>query len=291
MNEDAMSLAEGDNIQAIADLQRRRFFLAMIFYGGLVAIPLGVICPCGLAAAVRQFAPDWSQSVALSAFLLPLVGLAASLLVVGSRSRAKRSLALAQMGDALGLRFTLQPDLEQVGFLASFPVLDLLRVAHSGQGANLLEGIYKGRPLIAADYTSLHLLGYKHYVKSQTVAVFTEGFEALPAFAVVPQTWLDRIDQVLFSAPPGESFKISGEKEFNRRFALVGEDRAAILRIMTPELIDLLLEDERTNLEIHEGMLLVYYRRTVVSAEEYEEFLRRANRIAKGLEKAGKERD
>jgi hypothetical protein len=280
-----MSLAEGDNSQAIADLQRRRFILALIFYGGLAAIPLGVICPCGAAAVVRQVAPDWSQSVALASFFLPLVGLAAALLVVGSRSRAKRSLALAQMSNALGLRLTLQPPRDRTDFLASFPFLSQLQVAHSGHGANLLEGTYKGRPLTAVDYTSLHLLGYKHFVKSQTVAVFRQGFETLPILAVLPQTWLDRLDQALFSAPPGESFKISGEKEFNRRFALVGEDRAAILKRMTPELIDLLLEDERTNLEVHEGMLLVYYRRTIIRGEDYAEFLKRANRIAKTLER------
>jgi hypothetical protein len=281
-----MSLAEGDNSQTIADLQRRRFVLAVVFYGGLAAIPLGVICPCGAAAIVRQFAPDWSQDVALSSFFLPLVGLAAALLVVGSRSRAKRSLALAQMADSLGLHFILEPSRDRTDFLASFPFLRQLHVAHSGHGANLLEGTYKGRPLTAVDYTSLHLLGYKHFVKSQTVAVFTQGFETLPTFAVVPQTWLDRMDQALFSAPPGDSFKISGEKEFNRRFALVGEDRAAILKRMTPEMIDLLLENERTTVEIHETMLLVYYRRTVVRAEDYAEFLKRANRIAKALEKA-----
>ncbi len=281
-----MSLAEGDNSQAIADLQRRRFILALIFYGGLVAIPLGVICPCVAAAVVRQIAPDWSQDVALTSFFLPLVGLAAALLVVGSRSRAKRSLALAQMADSLGLGFALQPSRDHIDFLKSFPFLSQLQVAHSGQGANLLAGVYKARSLTTVDYTSLHLLGYKHFVKSQTVAVFTQGFEALPTFAIVPQTWLDRIDQALFSAPPGESFKISGAKEFNRRFALVGEDHAAILRCMTPDMIDLLLGDERTTVEIHEGMLLVYYRRTIMRAEEYAEFLKRANWIAKALEKA-----
>ncbi len=235
---------------------------------------------------MRQFAPDWSQAVALSSFFLPLVGLAAALLVLGSRSRAKRSLALARRADDLGLRFDLEPPKGRVDFLADFPVFDLMRVAHSGRGANWIEGEYKGRPLAAVDYTSLHLLGHKHFVKSQTVAAFTDGFESLPAFAVVPQTWLDRIDQVLFSAPPGETFKIPGEKEFNRRFALVGEDRAAILMRMTPELIDLLLEDDRTNLEVHEGMLLVYCRRTILRAEDYELFLKRANRIAKALDRA-----
>jgi hypothetical protein len=285
-----MSLTEDDNSEVIADLQSRRFILAVIFYGGLAAIPLGVICPCGLAAVVRRFAPDWSQDVALSSFFLPLVGLAAALLVVGSRSRAKRSLTLARMADAMSHRLTLQPPRERLDFLTSFPFLNELQVAHSGRGANLLEGVYKGRPLTAVDYTSLHLLGYKHFVRSQTVAVFTQGFDALPTFAVVPQTFFDRLDQALFSAPPGETFKIPGDKEFNRRFALVGEDRAGVLSCLTAEIVDLVLEDSRTTIEVHDGMLLVAYRRTIVSAAEYEDFLRAASRIAKALDKARKER-
>ena len=150
-----MSLAEGDNTQAIADLQRQRFNLALIFYGGLAAIPLGVICPCGLAFVVYKFAPDWSQSVAPASFFLPLVGLAAALLVIGSRSRAKRSLALARLADSLGLGFTSIAPHDQCEFLMSFPLLKQLQVSHSGHGVNLLEGTYKGRPLKAVDYTSL----------------------------------------------------------------------------------------------------------------------------------------
>jgi hypothetical protein len=282
-----MSLADNHNTQAIADLQRRRSLLALIFYGGLVAIPLGVICPCGAAAVIRRFEPDWSQGIALSAFLLPLVGLTAALLVVGSRSRTKRSWEIARLADSLALTFTHQPPNERLNFLTSFPLLNQLQVPHSGQGANLLEGIFKGRPLTAADYTSLHLLGYKHFVRSQTVAVFTQGFEALPTFAVVPQSWTDKLDQVLFGETIGATIKVPGEKELNRRFAVVGTDRTGILRCLTPEMIDLLLEDNRTTVEIHEGMLLIAYRRTVISAEQYTEFLKRANRRAEGLEKGG----
>jgi len=280
-----MTGAEDDNARVIAGLRRRQFRLAAVFYGGLVAIPLGAICPCGLAAVVYRVAPEWSQDVALSSFLLPLVGLAAALLVVGGRSRVNRSIALARLADSLGLRFADLAEKGRLDFLTAFPVLNVLRVPHSGEGANLMEGTYKRRPLTAVDYTTLHLLGYKHFVRKQTAAVFTAGFDGLPSFAVVPQTWADKFElAVLGPAAPGKKVVVPDEKEFNRHFAVLTEaNRAAVAGRLTPAVVDAFLEDKRLAAEVHGGMLLVYRRQTVVAAAEYEEFLRTANRLAKAL--------
>ena len=286
-----MSRGDEHNVQVIAGLQKRQFRRTVVFYCGLAAIPLGVICPCGLAAVVYQVAPEWSQSVALSSFFLPLVGLAAVLLMVVSGPRTKRELALAQVADALGLRITLKPRRDQLDFLTSFPLLKQyqLGLPVPGSGANMMEGDYKDRPLIAVDYSTLHNVpGSKPSVRAQTVAVFIEGFEAFPTFGVTPPMWgLTRLGQSIVGPSPG-SFKVPGEKEFNQRFTTVGEDQDRILGCLTPEFIDLLLEDPRTFVEVHHGMFLMAYRHTIINAAEYEEFLRKANRIAKVLEKAGK---
>ena len=280
-----MAGAEADNAGVMAGLRRRQSRLAAVFYGGLVAIPLGVICPCGLAAVVYQVAPEWSQDVALSSFLLPLVGLAAVLLVMGGRSRARRSIALCRLADSLKLRFEDAPEKDQFNFLAVFPVLNALRVPYSGEGANLLEGTYRRRPLTAVDYTTLHLLGYQHFVRRRTAAVFTAGFERLPSFAVVPQTWADKFEQaVLGPTAPGKKVAVPDEKEFNRHFAVLTEaNRAALVACLTPAVIDAFLEDKNLSLEVYDGMMVVHRRQTVVAAAEYEEFLRTASRIAQAL--------
>src|ERR1700731_3472659 len=101
-----MPPTETHNLQAIADLERRYRRVTAVFVASLIAIPLGLVCPCGLAALLRPWVPESSQTIALSGFLLPLVGLAAALLVVGDRSRYRRSIALAKLAHGLGLRFT-----------------------------------------------------------------------------------------------------------------------------------------------------------------------------------------
>src|SRR5437763_1138186 len=83
----------------------------------------------------------------------------------------------------------------------------------------------------------LGLLGYKHFVSEQTVAVFTAGFEGFPDFAVVPQTWADKVEQVLLGTSPGKSFQVPGEGDFNRHFAVVGADRPAVLGCLSAEVI------------------------------------------------------
>ena len=197
-----------------------------------------------------------------------------------------RSIALCGLADSLKLRFEDAPEKDQFNFLAVFPVLNALRVPHSGEGANLMEGTYKRRPLTAVDYTTLHLLGYKHFVRKQTAAVFTAGFDGLPSFAVVPLTWADKFEQaVLGPTAPGKQVLVPDEKEFNRRFAVLTEaNRAAVAACLTPAVVDAFLEDQRLAAEVHDGMLLVYRRQTVLAAAECDEFLRKANQIAKALE-------
>jgi hypothetical protein len=282
-----MARTATDNTEALADLRRRSARVAALFWAGIVAIPLGVVCPCGLAAVVHRVAPDWSQPVALSAFLLPLVGLAVALLLLGDRRRYRRSLALVKLAEAFGLQHAHKPKTDRVAFVGSFPHFTLHRVEHSGQAADLLQGTYKGRPLAVFDYSFLWLLGYKHVVSRQTVAIFTAGFESLPEFAVVPRTWADRFRQFILGEALGPTLKVPGEQDFNRHFLLTGTERKAVLRCLTEEVLDLLLEDTRLQIEVRGGMLLVCPREVTVGAAEYEDFLATAGRIARALARAG----
>jgi hypothetical protein len=282
-----MPRAGTDNTEALADLRRRSARVAALFWAGVVAIPLGVVCPCGLAAVIHRVAPDWSQPVALSAFLLPLVGVAVVLLLLGDRARYRRSIALAELADDLGVQYTHKPARDRTAFVGSFPRFNLHRVEHSGQGTDLLQGVSKGRPLAAFDYSFLWLLGYKHVVSRQTVAVFTAGFEGLPELAVIPRTWADRFRQFILGESLGPTIKVPGEQDFNRHFLLVGTERPAVLRCLTEDVLDALLEDTRLQVEVGGGMLLVCLREVTVGADGYEDFLATANRIARALANAG----
>jgi hypothetical protein len=270
-------------------LQKRYRRLMTIFYGGLVAIPLGLVCPCGLAALLRRWRPEWSPTVALSGFLLPLPGLAAALLVLGARARFRRSLALAKLADAWGLRFTYQPAREEFAFLDRLSFHLFRRQPWNGSGLNLIEGTFKRRTLRALDYSFLHLVVNRPVVSSQTVVMFPEGWGGFPDFAILPQAWSDRLRRLL-QGTPEKTFAVPEEQEFNRHFLVAGERRNAILACLSAEVIDLFLEDRELALELFQGVFVVYRRDRVIPAEEYESFLLQACRVARELERTRKSR-
>ncbi|MBV9122111.1 MAG: hypothetical protein JO112_01965 [Planctomycetes bacterium] len=272
------------NARATGDLQRRYRRLTAIFYGGLVAIPLGLFCPCGLAALLRPWIPEWSPTVALSGFLLPLLGLAAALLVLGDRARCRRSLALARLADSWGLRFTYQPARAEFAFLDQLSFHLFRRQPWNGSGVNLIEGTFKRRTLRALDYSFLHLVVNRPVVSNQTVVMFPQGWEGFPNFALLPQAWSDQLRRLL-QGTPEKTFAVPEEEEFNQRFLVAGERRNAILACLSAEVIDLFLEDRELALELSQGVLVVYRRDQVIPAEGYESFLLQACRVAQELEK------
>ena len=67
---------------------------------------------------------------------------------------------------------------------------------------------------------------------------------------------------------------------------MLEKDRGRVLSCLTPEIVAILLEDNRTIVEIHDGKLLVASG-IRYSPSRYEAFLQRANRIAKAFEQVG----
>jgi hypothetical protein len=66
----------------------------------------------------NPFENPWS----VVGFLGPLVGLGGVLLMVGDRSRYRRSFEMARHADAWGLVFVERPDRRQYGFLQDFTI-------------------------------------------------------------------------------------------------------------------------------------------------------------------------
>jgi hypothetical protein len=100
---------------------------------------------------------------------------------------------------------------------------------------------------------------------------------------VLPRSWADRVQRFFLGKAAGQPFPVPGEKEFNRAFAVVGDDPDAILDCLTPAVIDTFLDDRKLALETAAGMMLVYHRDTTLTAREHERFLNRADRLAREL--------
>ena len=171
----------------------------------------GVICPCAVAALVPQAVVVQRLALILPVdVLLFIAGLIVAMLAYVFKSNTKRPLALARCADALGLCIALKPPRDRVDVFTSFPYLKRLKLPKAGKAANMLYGDHMGRPLTVVDYTSFHRQGYEQLVgsrtlavatqalgllmhnpvavRTQTLAVFMQGFEELPTFAVVPIT-------------------------------------------------------------------------------------------------------
>lgn len=277
--------AARQNRKSIDDVQQRYYRAEAIFFGSMLLMPLGFICPCGLA---MYGPPGLAPVFGIAGLLLPFVGLGGVLLMLGDRSRYRRALRLARLADELDLAHTYQPRKKDLAFVDPFLLLGMSRAADTEQGYNLLRGEWKGLPLQAVDYffASPSLSGENTVASQQTVAVFTQGFKHLPNLVIAPQTWLDRVQKKLLGSGPGKGFKVPGEEEFSSLFLVAGMDRKAILASLSEELIDLFLEDRYLSLEVRDGMLLLFRRETVIRDGDYEEWLKQVGRVAKLLRQA-----
>lgn len=273
------------NRKSIDDVQKRYYRAEAIFFCSMLLMPLGLVCPCGLA---MYGPPALAPVFGIAGLLLPFVGLGGVLLMLGDRSRYRRALRLARLADELDLAHTYRPRQKDLAFADPFLLFSLNRAADTEQGYNLLRGEWKGLPLQAVDYSyaSPSLSGENTIPNQQSVAVFTQGFKHLPNLIIAPQTWMDRMQKKLLGSGPGKGFKVPGEEEFSSLFLVAGMDRKAILECLSEELIDLFLEDRYLSLEVRDGMLLLFRRETIIRDSDYEEWLRQAGRVAKLLRQA-----
>jgi hypothetical protein len=267
------------NEQALAEAGRHYRKLNVAFWVCMALIPLGVVLPCLVSFIAYEIAGDeWSAPIALSALLWPIVGVAGTLLLRGGRKRARRSLELARLANAFGLRYQRTAPPESYAFLRS---ISLMENPHIARGENLMEGMPGAWPLMSLDYHySFHWGSVTEYA-DQTIVAFVSGFEHLPPFAVVPISIMGRIENLFLGKSGAIGFPHA--PQFNSQFAVVGGDAARIAQLVTPQLIEMLLRDKLLTIVAEQGRLLVFRRLTIVRAEDYQGFLAQAYSIAELL--------
>ena len=281
-----MASVEDHNEREIAEIKRRLRRATTIFIVSLIAMPVGFVGPCLVGAILRQFIPNLSPYVPLSGLLLPLVGLFGVLLMTASRRQYKNALAMATFADERGLRYTYEPPRGSVDFLDVRRFVTMPNMNETGVAAHLVQGVYKKRSLAATEYGYNYVFANRVKQANQTVVVFFDGFQKMPAFAVFPYGWGEAFLQAVGATALPERFKVPGEKEFNRRFAVAGEERDRILDLLTADVIDCFLADDRLTAEVSDSVLVVFRRDTVVWADGYEDLLLQASRLARALEAA-----
>ncbi|MBV9123819.1 MAG: hypothetical protein JO112_10720, partial [Planctomycetes bacterium] len=96
-----MSTTENETRIALVRRKQKRAQRWFRFF--LLLMPLGFGIPLALAFTLPE--GPWLKYLGMTALGLPILGLAGTLLMLGDRSRYRRSLMVAQAGQELGLEF------------------------------------------------------------------------------------------------------------------------------------------------------------------------------------------
>src|SRR5262249_50082037 len=150
-------------------------------------IPLGVVIPCGLAIYAFKGTP--ATVAGITGLVLPLVGIAGVLLMLGDRSNYKRSLALAKQADAMGFEFIEWPTREQYD---RFGRLYLFRWHGGDPARNMLVRRDEGVKVTVLDFNSAVEATQTKRAYVQTVFVVSLDDTDLPPFVLNPHGWLTK---------------------------------------------------------------------------------------------------
>jgi hypothetical protein len=247
--DDALNAEAHDRVQRRL---RRCSSLSVIFVAMLAA---GLFGPCVLLCVLPESLKNFTV-LALSGLGVGVVGLGGLLLMIADLFTGRRTLGLIKVADRLGLTFTEFPKAKDYAHLTPLELFD--RGSNPG-GRNLAVGPIEGAEATFLDLTII-LPGasmtqtVSGVAMPQTVAALLLDDQVLPQFLLAPTSWLDRIANMLC----GRHIKVPGEREFNRCFALYGEEVDAVLDLFTDEVIDLCLREPRLTLEAN-GPLLAGY--------------------------------
>jgi hypothetical protein len=156
--------SRGDNEGTLSRLRCRKNRVHKWFLAFLVLMPVGCVGPFTLFS----FAPKGAQTpLFIAALVLPLVGLAGALLMGGDRSRYKRAVAIAELGDRLRLRYVEKPDASDS---ARLQTLKMFSNTDGEAGTmHLLAGKVETVPVTIIDYGFVIGFGSNKAVYQQTV--------------------------------------------------------------------------------------------------------------------------
>ncbi len=213
-------------------------------------------------------------------FLGLIVAVVIASAVIGGLFDARRTRALRDLAQRLGLRF-LGHSFEEY---ARAPQLEtaLFQGRFGKEVRNILAGHRGGFTVSFFDYA--YGRGRRRGSTEQTVAAFTQGLP-LPQFELLPRRVLSNVDERTFQ----EEIRFEDRPEFSQRFRLVGPDKDKVRELFTPGRLafwESLDPKTRWHLEgagFTHVSRFIYHFGNKVNPEEYPEFVDEATRIATGF--------
>jgi hypothetical protein len=270
--------AAGRNGTAIAELERRLRRVQVIFWVCVAFMPAGCLGPLALIPVMPQGVD--SSLPLVFALLLPFVGLGGAILMLGDRSRYRRALAVARVGEEMGMTYTEKPQAAQYAWLRD---LQRFRASPRKTAAfNLLEGQAGVGDVSILDYAFTVGSGRYSRTYDQTVVALHDAVPDVPDFQLYPGGWFKWLSRML-----GEGqVRLRGQPEFNQNFVLRG-DPHDVTTCFTDEVIDVCLQRKEMTVEVSGGTLVVARMDRKADPQDYADLLTWALNLAAALECRG----
>jgi hypothetical protein len=139
---------------------------------------------------------------------------------------AARTLELEEAGRALHFELLPVPPKDLLAALVALPLVgDLKR----GRLTNVLRRTEEGATMTIADRAG----GRRKRVDAETLAVYDSPRVRVPAFALRPESALDRITATFGS----QDIDFPDHPDFSSRYLLRGDEEAAVRRAFTPDVL------------------------------------------------------
>lgn len=265
-----------------AALQGYRFY-NRLFWLGILGIFLFPVAALVVAMVVFQITKNSNLSapIGLSAPFWSVASLAVALLVRSSRKRARRSLDLAKLAEALQLDFAMKaPD----SMMALLKAISFMRNPTSAKGRNVLSATGKVPPCVALDYFHAYDYGAVSFEADESLVVFPELVPHVPDLFVFPMGIGDRLLGQFFGA--FQQVSLPASPEFTRRFHVGSAEPAAAERLLSIPLLQVFQQNPKLSLVIESGTLIVFYQLQQVPAKTYSQFLSAATQLAQAVSAA-----
>src|SRR5207245_2074164 len=107
----------------------------------------------------------------------------------------------------------------------------------------------------------------------------TSGVDGLPRFVLYARSMFDRFSQYVSDL----RIELPGEAEFNRHFAVRGQDREKVIACITPEARELCRKAGNLLVEVQDGLLAVFPQNKLARPADYREMVAQALRLARAL--------
>lgn len=188
----------------------------------------------------------------------------------------KRRDSMQQVAAAMG--FTYRESMDDLPDSS----LPLFNRGRSQEASNVLTGELAGHPAMALDFSYVTGSGKNRTTHHQTVALFPNGGEGLPAFELSPENIFHKIGQAFGY----QDIDFPEHEEFSKRYLLRGEKEDDIRKVFNSEVLAFLAGKPGWSVETRGRALAVFRAERRVKPEEIPVFLADALTIMNGLTRA-----